>query len=32
MALSSMLSGEAYLCQACQMLYDHDLQPMARVI
>jgi hypothetical protein len=31
-ALSSMLSGEGYLCKACKMLYYHDLQPMARVI
>jgi uncharacterized protein with PIN domain len=31
-ALFSMLSGEGYLCKACQMLYYHDLKPWVRVI
>jgi uncharacterized protein with PIN domain len=32
MALSSMLSGQAYLCKACKMLYYHDLKPWAKVV
>jgi hypothetical protein len=28
----SMLSGEAYFCKACKMLYYHDLKPWVRVI
>ena len=31
-ALFSMLSGEAYFCNACKMLYYHDLKPWVRVI
>jgi hypothetical protein len=32
MALFSMLPGEGYLCNACQILDDHDLKPWVRVI
>jgi uncharacterized protein with PIN domain len=32
LAFFSMLSGEAYLCSACKMLYYHDLKPWVRVI
>jgi uncharacterized protein with PIN domain len=31
-AFFSMLSGEGYLCNACKMLYYHDLKPWVRVI
>ena len=32
MAFFSMLSGEGYLCNACKMLYYHDLKPWVRVM
>ena len=31
-AFFSMLSGEGYLCNACKMLYYHNLKPWMRVI
>ena len=31
-AFFSMLSGEGYLCNACKMLYYHDLKPWVKVI
>ena len=29
---NSWLTGEAYLCPVCQVIYSHDLQPLARLV
>ena len=31
-AFFSMLSGEAYFCNVCKMLYYHDLKPWVKVM